>query len=89
MHQNSLHTAEQSEANDRRRIKVCQANRTDLKNNTRLLQQVCSHVGTNDVVTSAEANLNVLSEATAVIISSCFRIPNSLENGESSVVSII
>lgn len=64
-------------------------NQTDLKNNPRLLQQVCSHVGTNDVVASTEADLNVLSKATAVVISSGFCVSNSLEEREHSGISII
>lgn len=51
---------------------------TDLENNPRLLQQVRPHVGTDDVVTSAEADLNVLSKATAVVVSSGFCVSNSL-----------
>lgn len=67
----------------------CTTNQTDLKNNARLLQQVRSHVGTDDVVTSAEADLNVLSKATAVVISSGFCVSNSLVDREHSVISII
>ncbi len=55
-------------------------NQADLENNPRLLQQVRPHVGTDDVVTSAEADLNVLSKATAVVVSSGFCISNGLED---------
>lgn len=61
-------------------------NQTDLKNNTRLLQQVRSHVGADDVVPPAEADLNVFPKATAVVISSCFCISNSLADREQSVI---
>lgn len=44
-----------------------------------LLQQVCSHISTNDGVILTEANLNVLAESTAVIIASGFGISDGLK----------
>lgn len=61
---------------------------TDLKNNSRLLQQIRPHVGTYDVVASAEADLNVLSKTTAVVISSGFCITNGLVDRQCIVISI-
>lgn len=63
-------------------------NQSDLKNNPRLLQQVCSHVSADDVVTSAEADLNVLSKATAVVISGGFGVSNSLADREKGLITV-
>lgn len=52
----------------------------DLKNHPRLLQQVRSHVGPDDVVASAEADLDIFSKATAVVVSGGFGVSNSLGN---------
>lgn len=63
-------------------------NQTDLKNNPGLLQQVRSHVSPDDVVTSAEADLNVLSKATAVVISGGFGVSNSLADREQGLITV-
>lgn len=51
---------------------------THLKDHSGLLQQVGPHVGSNDVVPSVKANLDVLPEAAAVVIASGFGISDGL-----------
>ena len=54
---------------------------TNLENHPRLLQEVRPHVGAGDVSFSAEAYFDVLPEATAVVVSGCFGIPDGLRTG--------
>lgn len=49
-----------------------------LKHNSRLFQQVGSHVSPNYTVLLVKPNLNVLPKATAVVIPCCFGIPKGL-----------
>lgn len=51
---------------------------THLEDNTGLLQQVRPHVGSDDVVVSAEADLDVLPKAAAVVVPGGFSVPNGL-----------
>lgn len=51
---------------------------THLEDNARLLQQVSPHVGTDDVVVSAEADLDVLPKAAAVVVPRGFGVSNGL-----------
>lgn len=52
--------------------------KTNLEHHSRLFQKVRPHVGTNDTVSFVEADLSVLPESTAVVISGCFCISNGL-----------
>lgn len=47
-----------------------------LKHHSRLLQQVSPHVGTYDVESLVEADLDVLPETTAVVITGGFGVSN-------------
>lgn len=53
---------------------------THLEDNSGFLQQVCSHVGSNDSVTWIKTDFSVFSKPTAVIIPCGFCIANSLQN---------
>lgn len=50
-----------------------------LKHHAGFLQQICPHVGANDPVPVVKANLDVLAEATAVIIAGRLGVSNSLK----------
>lgn len=52
---------------------------THLKDHPGLLQQICPHVGSNDVPLSAKTNLNVLPKPTTIVISCGFSITNGLQ----------
>ena len=52
-----------------------------LVDHSRLLQQVGAHVGSDDLVTLAEANLKVLTKATTVVVPNCLGISNGLHDG--------
>lgn len=58
-----------------------------LKNHAGLLQQVRPHVGSDDVVPSAETDLYVLSKATAVVVPSGFSVSDGLLDRRLSVSS--
>lgn len=49
-----------------------------LKHHTGFLQQICSHVGPNDPVSVVETDLDVLPEATAVVVAGCLGVSDSL-----------
>lgn len=51
---------------------------TNLEDDPRLLQEVRPHVGSDDVPFSAEADLDVLPEAAAVVVARGFRVPDRL-----------
>lgn len=51
---------------------------TYLKHDSGLLQQIRAHVGSNDMIPPVKADLNVLSEAAAVVVACRLRIANSL-----------
>lgn len=50
----------------------------NLKYNSGFLQQVRPHVRPDDLMPPVEPDLNVLPEATAIVVSGCFGISNSL-----------
>lgn len=51
----------------------------DLGNHSRFLQEICPHVGPDDLISLVEADLRVLPKATAVVVSSRLCIPDGLE----------
>lgn len=52
-----------------------------LEYNSRFLQQIRPHVGTNDMESFIKANLNVFPKATAIVVSGCFSIADGLRKG--------
>lgn len=58
---------------------------TNLKYYSGLLKQIRSHVGTDDVVSPIEANLDVLPEAAAIVIAGGFCISNGLHRRKKSI----
>lgn len=49
-----------------------------LKDHPWFLQQICSHVGTNDTVTCVKSNLNVFPKTTAVVVPGGLCVSNGL-----------
>lgn len=51
---------------------------THLKHHSGLLQQVCAHVGTDDVIPPVKADLDVFPEAAAVVVTCRLCVSDSL-----------
>lgn len=62
---------------------------THLKYHSRFLQQICSHVGTDDTVTVVKADLDVFPKATAVVISGGLCISDGLGKRRQTQPTII
>ena len=64
---------------------------THLKDNTRLFQQVRSHIGSDDLERGVEIDLDVLPESGGVVVSGRFRISDGLHDwgwGEDSFLDL-
>lgn len=64
-------------------------NMPHLKHHSWFLQQICSHIGSNDTISIVKADLNVLSETTAVVISGGLRISNGLKRRGKTLHNIL
>lgn len=51
-----------------------------LEHHSGFLQQICPHVGTDDAISAVEADLDVLAEAAAVVISGGLCVSDGLNN---------
>ena len=69
---------EQAPASTAKTIQDSPSHSTHLKDHPGLLQQVGPHVGSNDVVPSVKADLDILPKAAAVVIARGFGISDGL-----------
>lgn len=78
-------TNQYTEQQTQHRLILC----THLKYHSRFLQQICSHVGTDDTVTVVKADLDVFPKATAVVISGGLCISDGLGKRRQTQPTII